>query len=295
MSNPILRSNPLKRFVSLAFLLALFLTGCGAASTPAPTAIPAISSLQVAEVPTAVPPTATPVELTIAAAADLQFAFTEIGTLYEQETGNKVIFSFGSTGQLAQQIENGAPFDLFAAANVSFVDDLAKKNLVLPDTVTLYARGRIVLAVNRDSGVSAVTLEDLLSDDITHIAIANPEHAPYGVAAKEALQSVGVWDQIEAKIVYGENVRQTLQFIQTGDAQVGIVALSVANVPEITWTLIDDSLHNPLNQALGVVASSQHADVASEFVAFINGSAGRPIMQKYGFVLPGEPIVTPTP
>jgi molybdate transport system substrate-binding protein len=267
------RGDAMKQILVITLLMAVFLTACG----------------------TSMPKPATPVELTVAAAADLQFAFTEIGTSFEQKTGNKVIFSFGSTGQLAQQIENGAPFDLFAAANISFVDDLAKKDLVLPDTVALYARGRIVLAVNRDSGVRAVILEDLLSDDITHIAIANPEHAPYGVAAKEALQSAGVWKQLEDKIVYGENVRQTLQYVQTGDVQVGIVALSVANVPEITWTLVDDSLHNPLNQALGVVTSSQHADVAREFAAFINGPAGRPTMQKYGFVLPGEPIVTPTP
>lgn len=240
-------------------------------------------------------PASPSVELTIAAAADLQFAFTEIGERFGQETGNQVAFSFGSTGQLAQQIENGAPFDLFAAANISFVDALVVKHLVIPDTVALYARGRVVLAVNRNSDVRADSLQDLLSDNITHIAIANPEHAPYGVAAKEALQSAGVWERIEAKIVYGENVRQTLQFIQSGDAQAGIIALSVANVPEITWTLIDDSLHNPLDQALAVVASSHYADVAREFILFINGESGRSIMQKYGFVLPGEPISTPTP
>ena len=236
-----------------------------------------------------------PGELTVAAAADLQFAFTEIGALFEQETGTKVTFVFGSTGQLAQQIENGAPFDLFAAANISFVNDLAEKNLVLPDSVALYARGRIVLAVNRSSGVTAVSLEDLLSNRITHIAIANPEHAPYGVAAKEALQAAGLWEQLQSKIVYGENVRQALQFIQTGDAQAGIVALSVANVPEITWTLLDDSLHNPLDQALAIVASSSHQELAQQFAAFINGLSGRPIMRKYGFILPGEPIFTPTP
>jgi molybdate transport system substrate-binding protein len=152
-----------------------------------------------------------------------------------------------------------------------------------------------VLAVNREGGLTAVTLNDLLSDTIKNIAIANPDHAPYGVAAKEALISADVWDQIKDKIVYGENVRQTLQFIQTGDAQVGIVALSVADVPEITWSLIDDSLHNPLDQALAVVTSSPHKKEAQEFANFINGEIGRPIMQKYGFVLPGETISTPTP
>lgn len=264
----------MKRFSTLILLLAIFLAGC---------------------VPASPSPTTGSVELTVAAAADLQFAFTEIGALYEQETDNKVIFSFGSTGQLAQQIDNGAPFDLFAAANISFVEDLASRDRIVPETVALYARGRVVLAVNREAGVSAVTLEDLLADTITRIAIANPAHAPYGVAAKEALISAGVWEKIENKIVYGENVRQTLQFIQTGDAQVGIVALSVANVPEITWSLIDDSLHNPLDQALGVVTSSPHREEAQRFAEFINGPIGRPIMQKYGFVLPGEAIVTPTP
>lgn len=244
-----------------------------------------------------VSPASTPAsaELTVAAAADLQFAFTEIGELYEKETGNTIIFSFGSTGQLAQQIENGAPFDLFAAANVDFIDALAQKKLVVADTIALYGRGRIVLAVNQASGVSATTLEDLLSGTITHVAIANPAHAPYGVAAKEALVAAGVWEKIEAKIVYGENVRQTLQYVQTGDAQVGIVALSVANVPEITWTLIDDSLHSPLDQALAVVASSVHQEEAKAFAALVNGEKGRLIMQKYGFALPGEAISPSTP
>jgi molybdate transport system substrate-binding protein len=248
--------------------------------------------------PTASAPTTTPpsAELTVAAAADLQFAFTEIAQAYEQQTGHKVILTFGSTGQLAQQIENGAPFDLLAAANIQYVEDLADKQLVLPDSIALYAQGRIVLAVNRQSGLTAVTLEDLLSPAIKHIAIANPAHAPYGVAAKEALQASGLWDQLQDKLVLGENVRQALQYVQTGDAEAGLVALSVANVPEITWTLIDGSLHQPLNQALGVVASSTHPDLARDFVAFINGQSGRLVMRQYGFILPGEtPIVQSVP
>ena len=235
-------------------------------------------------------------ELTVAAAADLQFAFTGIARAYEQQTGHKVTLTFGSTGQLAQQIENGAPFDLLAAANIQYVTDLADKQLVLADSIALYAKGRIVLAVNRQSGVAATTLEDLLSPSIKHVAIANPAHAPYGVAAQQALQSAGIWDKLQDKLVLGENVRQTLQYIQTGDAEVGIVALSVANVPEITWTLIEDSLHKPLDQALGVVASSDHPDLARDFAAFINGQFGRPVMRQYGFILPGEtPIVQSIP
>lgn len=243
-------------------------------------------------------PTTTPssTEVTVAAAADLQFAFTEIAQAYEQQTGRKVTLTFGSTGQLTQQIENGAPFDLLAAANIQYVKDLADKHLVLPDSIALYAQGRIVIAVNRRSGVTATTLEDLLSSSIKHVAIANPAHAPYGVAAQQALQSVGVWDKLQDKLVFGENVRQTLQYVQTGDAEAGIISLSVANVPEITWTLIDGSLHQPLDQALGVVASSQHPDLARDFAAFINGQFGRPVMRQYGFILPGEtPLVQAAP
>ena len=227
-------------------------------------------------------------EITVAAAADLQFAFTDIAALYEQQTGRKVTLVFGSTGQLVQQIENGAPFDLIAAANTDYIDRLVNQNLADPDSAAFYARGRIVLAVNRKSNLQAVTLRDLLSEDIQHISIANPEHAPYGLAAKQALESLGLWEQLQPKLVYAENVRQALQYVQTGDAEVGIISLSVANVPEITWTLIDESLHAPLDQALAILTASKQPELARDFIAFINGEQGRPIMRQYGFLLPDE-------
>lgn len=246
--------------------------------------------------PTAYDPSRT--ELTVAAAADLQFAFSDIARLFEEQTGHKVTLVFGSTGQLSQQIENGAPYDLFAAANIDYIHQLADKKLVLEDSVALYARGRIVLVVNRQAGISVADLKDLLDPQIKHISIANPEHAPYGVAAKQALEAAGLWEAVEPKLVLGENVRQALQYVQTGDAEAGIVALSVADVPEITWTLIDDALHQPLDQALAIIASSPHAELAGQFARFINSESGRPIMRRYGFILPGEtPIIdsTPTP
>jgi molybdate transport system substrate-binding protein len=246
---------------------------------------------------TACRPNPAPPTLTVAAASDLQFAFNEIGAQFTAQTGIPVTFTFGSTGQLAQQIENGAPFDLFAAANLAFVEDLNQKGHLLPESIALYGRGRIVLAVNNTTSqthnLTPTTLPDLLDPRITHIAIANPTHAPYGKAAQEALESSGLWDELQPKLVYGENVRQTLQFVQTGDAQVGIVALSVADVPEIHWVLLDETLHNPLDQALAVVARSPHPAEAQAFADFINGSIGRSIMQKYGFVLPSEPAITP--
>ena len=160
--------------------------------------------------------------------------------------------------------------------------------MTIPDTQQLYGQGRIVLVVNRNSGVEATSLDDLLNPAITRIAIANPEHAPYGAAAREALISAGVWDEIEDKVVLGENVSQTLQFVQTGDAPVGIVALSIADVPEVTGTLLPAELHEPINQALAVISSTTDEQGARAFIDFVNSPDGREIMKRYGFRLPGE-------
>lgn len=230
-------------------------------------------------------------EIVVGAAADLQFAFTDIAQAYEQETGQRVRLVFGSTGQLTQQIENGAPYDLIAAANQAYIARLLEQGLVLPGSIALYARGRIVLAANRQTGLKVEQLEDLLDPAIRNIAIANPEHAPYGLAAKQALQSAGLWEQIQDRLALAENVRQALQYIQSGDAQAGIIALSVANVPEITWTLIEEDLHVPLDQSLAVLASAKEPELAAQFSAYINGETGRPIMREYGFILPGEALV----
>jgi len=226
--------------------------------------------------------------LLVAAASDLQFAFGELGPLFEAETGQAVTFTFGSTGNLTTQIENGAPFDILAAANVAFVDRLTAQGLTIAETQQLYAQGRIVLVVNRQAGVQATDLADLLDPSLTRISIANPEHAPYGMAAREALQSAGVWDAIEDKLVLGENVSQALQFVQTGNAPVGIVALSIADVPEVTGILINDDLHEPINQALAVIRYTPHEGAARAFVDFVNSPTGREIMKRYGFLLPGE-------
>jgi molybdate transport system substrate-binding protein len=232
--------------------------------------------------------TAAPDPLLVAAASDLQFAFAEIGPLFETETGQPIIFTFGSTGNLTTQIENGAPFDILAAANVAFVERLTAQGLTIPDTQQLYAQGRIVLVVNRRSGVQATELADLLNPAISRIAIANPAHAPYGMAAREALQSAGVWTAVKDKLVFGENVSQTLQFVQTGDAPAGIVALSIADVPEVTGTLLPDELHQPINQALAVIKSTPREEAARTFIEFIGSPTGREIMRQYGFLLPGE-------
>ena len=228
--------------------------------------------------------------LTVSAAADLVYAFTELGQAFEQETGIPVVFNFGSTGQLAQQIEQGAPVDLFAAANVSFVEDLAQQGRVLPDTVSLYGRGRITLWTRADSPLSIDSIEDLAQIAVQRIAIANPDHAPYGMAAREALQSAGLWETVQPKLIQGENVRQTLQYAETGNVDVAIVALSLSLQEEGRWTLIPEELHAPIDQALAVVTDSRQQAAARALADFINGPAGRPIMRRYGFVLPGEEV-----
>lgn len=242
------------------------------------------------------PVEASPARLTVAAAADLQFAFSDLARLFEAQSGHPVALVFGSSGQLAQQIENGAPYDLFAAANIEYVHRLAERDLVLEESIALYARGRIVLATNREKGILVKDLADLLDPQIQHIAIANPEHAPYGLAAQQALQAAGLWEAVQPRLVLAENIRQALQYVQTGDAEAGIIALSVANVPEIAWVLIDDQLHQPLDQALAIVASSPHPELASQFAQLINSEAGRVVMRQYGFILPGEePLIDINP
>jgi molybdate transport system substrate-binding protein len=226
--------------------------------------------------------------LTVFAAADLAFAFRELAPLFEKTNGVEVTLSLGSTGNLAAQIENGAPADVFFAADESYIDRLAAADAIVPESRTLYARGRIVLATPKDSARRPSQLTDLLDPKIRRIAIANPMHAPYGRAAEQAMRKVGVWDTLRPKLVYGENVRQALQFIQVGAVDAGIVALSIANVPDIAYTPIDPGLHAPLNQAAAVVTRSRRPDVARAFIRFVVGPEARPTMKKYGFLLPGE-------
>jgi molybdate transport system substrate-binding protein len=234
--------------------------------------------------------------ITVAAAADLRFAFKEMGDAFEKKTGRKVVFSFGSTGLLAKQISDGAPFDVFAAANVSFVDDVLKTGSCEPDTKALYARGRIVLFTTKEAAAKPASLGDLADPKFARIAIANPEHAPYGKAAKEALTKAGLWEKVSPKIVYGENVQQTLEFAESGNADAAIVALSLATVTPGDYIAVDPRLHAPIDQALVVCKGAQEDKGAKEpaaraFVALVGSEDGRAIMRRYGFLLPNESMV----
>ena len=233
-------------------------------------------------------PTTTPThdELTVAAASDLTPAFEELGREFEAANKTKVIFMFGSTGMLTKQIENGAPVDLFAAANVSYVDELDKKGLIIPDSKAIYARGRITLWTPGESNLRLEGIKDLARPEVMRIAIANPDHAPYGLAAKQALESAGIWESVKPKLVYGDNIRQTLQYAQTGNVDVAIVALSLSIQSHGRWSLIPDELHQPLDQSLGITKSTRKEQSARAFATFLTGPQGRAIMQKYGFTFP---------
>lgn len=226
----------------------------------------------------------------VSAASDLTPAFQEIGQLYERQTGTKVVFNFGSTGQLAQQIEQGAPVDLFAAANVAYIDELERKNLILPGTKQHYATGRIAVWTRKDSPLQLERIEDLTRAGVIRVAIANPEHAPYGIAAREALQTAGIWDQIQPKLVFGENISQTLHYAETGNVDAAIVAVSLSVSSEGgRWTVLPAELHKPLAQALAIIKTAKNESEARQFAAFISGAAGRETMRRYGFALPDEP------
>jgi molybdate transport system substrate-binding protein len=225
-------------------------------------------------------------ELHVAAASDLIPAFEEIGKEFESAYKTKVVYSFGSTGLLTRQVENGAPMDVFAAASVDFIDQLDQKGLILPGSKVIYARGRITLWTTKERNLKITDIRDLRRDDVQRIAIANPDHAPYGMAAREALQSAGVWESVKEKLVYGENIRQTLQFAETGNVEVAIVALSLSKQGNGEWTLIPENLHKPINQALAVIKGTKNEKAAREFAAFVTGAQGQAILAKYGFEKP---------
>lgn len=223
-------------------------------------------------------------KITVAGASDLSFAFREMASEFEKETGYRVVLSLGSTGMLARQIEQGAPFDAFFAADMAYVKALRKSGHIKPGTVELYAEGRLALAVKRGSGVKAASLNDLASGRITRIAIANPQHAPYGRAAEEALKSAGLWHQVKDRLVYGENIRQALQFVESGNAEAGIIALSVARSPGIEFVEVPANLHRPIRQAVGVLSASKEPEAAAAFIKFVNSYKGYYILKRYGFI-----------
>lgn len=220
---------------------------------------------------------------TVAAASSMQKPLQEIGDLFTKQTSKAVTLSFGATGTLAAQLEQGAPFDLFLAANESTPKQLATKGHL--DGVQRYATGQIVLAVSKRAAVSVTTLADLTKPEVKHISIANPEQAPYGKAAVETLKAAGIWEQVQPKIVMGENIRQTAEFVESGNAEVGLLARSDAGSASLTINQVPTNLYTPIHQAMGIVKGSSHEAVAKQFAQFLASAEAKSILEKYGFTV----------
>ncbi|HEY2121927.1 MAG TPA: molybdate ABC transporter substrate-binding protein [Candidatus Acidoferrum sp.] len=232
-------------------------------------------------------------QLRVAAAADLQFAMKDLATKYEARTKQAVEIVYGSSGNFFTQIENGATFDLFFSADTSYPTKLIEQGFADKPSFYRYALGRLTIWASADVhlNVAEQGFQSLLDPRVHKIAIANPEHAPYGRAAVSALQKAGIYEQIKSKLVYGENISQTAQFAQSGNAQVGLVALSLATSPSMQtgdrW-VVPIEYHSPLEQAAVVVTSSKNKKAASEFLDFVKSSEGREILAHYGFTLSSD-------
>ncbi len=230
-------------------------------------------------------------ELLVAGASDLRPAFEEIGKIFTAQTGTKVTFSFGSSGQLAQQISNGAPFDVFASADKSYIDQVLADGIGDAATKATYAFGRLALWIPSRTQKRLFNVLDLSDPSIRRIAIANPEHAPYGSAAVQALKSAKIYELVSDKLVYGENVSDTYRLATSGNADAALVSLSlvIANSNGGQYVVIPSDAHTPLEQALVVTAKKPRSASAKAFIAMVSSTAGRSVMLKYGFLLPGDP------
>jgi molybdate transport system substrate-binding protein len=252
--------NPVRRSVVISLLLVLA-TGCGG-STPANA------------------------PLRVAIASDLQTVFPVLAARFQADTGIKVEASVGSSGKLAKDIAGGAPFDVFLSANRKFVDDLAATKAIDPASVRPYARGALVVAVFEKPGLHIQSLDDLTNPEIKKIAIANPDLAPYGLAAKQALQKVDLWDKLQPKIVRAETVAQAYHFVESGNAEVGLVSHSSVGSKSVKAFRVDKSLYEPIVQTLGVVSASKRQGDARAFADFMTSDVGMGILADFGFARP---------
>lgn len=227
----------------------------------------------------------------MAAAADLHSAMDEISTRFQNENSVRVKVTYGSSGNFFQQIQNGAPFDIFFSANTDYPKKLAEAGLTVPDTYYEYARGKIVLLARRSSTLDlAQGLKVLLDSAVKKIAIADPSHAPYGQAAIAALRSQKLYDRVSMKIVTGENISQAASFVFSGAADVGIIAMSLVATPvsqsQARYVEIPTDQYPPLDQACVVLKSSKQQKFSRQFESYIQSAEARKILQKYGFEIP---------
>jgi len=231
-------------------------------------------------------------EITVAAAADLNYALKDLAARFEKKSGDKITLSFGSSGNLFSQIQSGAPYDLFFAADEQYPQKLAAAGLMDSGSLRTYAIGHLVLWVPSSVGLDPRQrkMDILLQPSVLRIAIANPQHAPYGRAAMAALEHFGLKDKVGGKLVFGENISQAAQFVQSGNAQAGLIALSLAMSPAMKgagtyWELPADS-YPELRQAVGIVSASKQKQAAQTFLDYVTSPEGATLLQQYGFAVP---------
>jgi molybdate transport system substrate-binding protein len=222
----------------------------------------------------------------VAAAANLSDVFGEIGRAFEAKTGNEVIFSYSSTAELTKQIENGAPFDFFAAADTEHVDSLIAENKLTRDSRALYALGQLALWIPSSEKNGVRELKDLTGQRIRFIAVAQPELAPYGRAAVETLKNAHLWEPLQPKLVYANSISMAKQMAATGNADATFTAYSLVLHDKGTVVKVDPQLYRPMEQALAIVTSSQRVEEAKHFRSFLLGPDGRAILAKSGYLLP---------
>jgi molybdate transport system substrate-binding protein len=221
--------------------------------------------------------------LRVAAAASLAPSFDALGARFEHATGTRFLASYGATGLLARQIEQGAPFDLLAVADVHMLAPLAQRGLLVPESTYVFGRGALVLWTRGDSATHVRRLEDLAQPAITRIALANPEVAPYGRAAIEALRAAGLHDRVAPKLVFAENVRQALQLAASGNADVAFVARALVAEDAGVTLPVDPALHAPIEAAVALVRGPTDAAPARAFVESLRSDAGRALLVRHGF------------
>jgi molybdate transport system substrate-binding protein len=226
--------------------------------------------------------------ITVAAAADLQFAMQDIAAQFQKETGKEVKLIYGSSGNFFQQLQNGAPFDMFFSANLDYPKKLESAGLTEPGSYYEYAKGKIVVWVSKDSKLDLSSgLQALLNPSIKKIAVANPQHAPYGQAAVAAMQKEGIYDKVKDKLVLGENISQTASFVMSGSADVGIVALSLTLSPNMKddgrYVEVPAGEYPPIKQASVILRYSKDKETAKQFLSFIKTAAVADTLKRYGF------------
>lgn len=222
--------------------------------------------------------------LTVAAAASLAPILNELSEIYEEQTGETVIFSYGSTGNLAQQIRNGAPFDLFASADALRVDQLIAEGLLDEDSRLAFAQGVLVLVRAPGLEISLESVEDLANPVIRDVAIANPRHAPYGMAAAQALLRTGVEVTVLPKLVYGESVRHAGLLVQTGNTDAGLIALTIAKSMDLEGSELPQELHDPIQHVVAILSDTPHLEQATRFLEFLASPEAIAVYEKSGLI-----------